>query len=173
MATIRHKKKTQKPRIVKKPKLKSYRRKIAVKDPALREHWKNGKLSQNYRELGLQAMALDVEVESSKPTVTMARIRRDESGNVVGIEEEEVVAVPQKPTDFVMAMEVDAAVSPPPKPVYLSEMEKKRLSQMIAKHGSDVEKIFWDKRLNIWQWSRGEISRRLAAFESLSGGNLG
>lgn len=47
------------------------------------------------------------------------------------------------------------------KPVqrHSSTSEREWLSQLVAKHGDDYEKMSRDRKLNVWQKTPGEIKR--------------
>lgn len=123
----------------------------------------------------------DAEKEQQKPKKlgkNQGRIIRDEDGNVVRVEyaknsdsedEEEdewngFEDDENTKTEVVKELEsyASTAVS---KPRWQSEREQDWISRLIDKHGEDYEAMFWDKELNIWQLSVGQIKRKIMKWK--------
>lgn len=106
-------------------------------------------------------------------------IERDEDGNVVNIvygksaeealnddeeEEEEFMGIEDTRTDIVKQLEAQAAV------VVRRERnqtgrEKEWVEALVQKYGKDYSKMVWDRKLNPFQQSAGDIKRRVEKWE--------
>lgn len=118
------------------------------------------------------------ETEKSKAPINSmqeGRIIRDDEGNVIGVEvnekkefddeeEEEWTGFQdqgeEEKTEVVRQLE-EAAKNGYSKPHVQSEREMDWAERLINKHGDDFEAMFWDKKLNIYQQSVGDIKRRV------------
>lgn len=150
-------------------------------------------LAQNYKRLGLVSRlnkrsggtekslasitaALKPAVSSTKLAPGEARIERDEDGNVVKIvygksaeealddademEEEER----DTKTNIVKALEEQASYTVK-RERSQSDREKEWVEALVQKHGHDYSKMVWDRKLNPYQQSEGDIKRRIAKWE--------
>ncbi len=159
-------------------------------------------LRQNYARLGL-VPSLDVRPDSggverapASNTVGgsgvrkgMARVVRDEQGNIVEIleadeeedeeetawgkplgksvaDEEEVetymppTAAGKKDNKVLSTLE-DMAAQAAPVERHTSSLEAQWLADLVAKYGEDTEGMARDRKLNIWQKTEGEIKRAI------------
>ncbi|EST09707.1 Ribosome biogenesis protein Nop16 [Kalmanozyma brasiliensis GHG001] len=160
-------------------------------------------LRQNYARLGL-VPSLDVrpdtggverapaapsasrEAEGEKPRKGMAKVVRDEQGNIVDIveadAEEEGETAWGKPLTSVADDEVetymptsgakkgenkvlasleDMAAQAAPVERHTSSLEAQWLQDLVAKYGEDTESMARDRKLNVWQKTQGEIKRAI------------
>ncbi|WVR07347.1 nucleolar protein 16 [Kwoniella sp. DSM 27419] len=119
------------------------------------------------------------EVEEA-PKVGFGRIIRDEEGNVVDIiideeddeqagdepshqafqDDEEEYAPVEGKTEVVRQLEALSAQSAPVNR-HTSTSERTWLQNLVDKYGDDVESMFRDKKLNVWQKTPGEIKRMI------------
>lgn len=163
-------------------------------------------LRQNYARLGLVA-SLDVrpdtggvekfpspctstaaaeKAEGEKPRKGMAKVIRDDKGNIIDIVEADAsdseetawgkpltsVADEQlvqdympaqkgtKPNPVVQELEEMAAKAEPVHR-HTSNFEAQWLKNLVQKYGEDTEKMARDRGLNIWQKTQGEIKRAI------------
>lgn len=112
-----------------------------------------------------------------------ARIERDEDGNVVNIvygktaeealndgddEEEEGEGEGEgdesRSTDIVKALEVQASFVAKIERSQ-SEREKEWVEVLVQKYGRDYSKMVWDRKLNPYQQTEGDIKRRVVKWE--------
>ncbi|KAI5820195.1 ribosome biogenesis protein Nop16, partial [Pyronema omphalodes] len=163
----------------------------------IEKNWdKTQTLSQNYTRLGLSSK-LNASAwcapESSaftpsapgKPLKKLqpgeAKIIRDESGNIVGVEhaptadealDEEWAGFEgeeAKPvTDVVRQLEAIAR-NEIKKERTQSEGEKEWIERLVAKYGRDYKAMARDKKANPWQQTEGDIRRRVAKWEQKHG----
>lgn len=113
-----------------------------------------------------------------------ARIERDDAGNVVRIvygaaagesatdseqdDEEEFKGFDQQEeptTEVVRQLEEMARNAPPPVPRVQSEREQDWIGDLVEKHGEDYEAMKWDKKLNVYQQSAGDLRRRILKWK--------
>ncbi|ANB13554.1 Nop16p [Sugiyamaella lignohabitans] len=150
------------------------------------EHWDSKlTLAQNYKKLGLTARlgrrAGGEEKEIRNTDSLNANESDDESeheleegeGRIVRHEDGSVTVEYGKPkddeeeaeheettTEVVQKLEALAA-SGITKPRVQSEREQDWISRLVEKHGDNYEAMFWDKKLNIYQQSIGDLKRRI------------
>lgn len=169
---------------------KTSHKKVPIQSNAvISKHWDPSlTLAQNYKKLGLRAKlgapsggseykkgAEDVNNGTlglvPTPKVQSGKIIHDEDGKVRveysqneededmskeeleewnGFEESDVV----KELKTLAANEVKV-------PRVQSDREADWVRRMVEKHGDDYEAMLWDKNLNIWQQSLGDIKRRV------------
>lgn len=152
-------------------------------------------LAQNYKRLGLvsrlnkrsggtekplasiaAAAASKQAASSTKLAPGEARIERDEDGNVINIvygksaeealndDDNDEVEEGETKTDIVKALEEQASYTFK-RERSQSEREKEWVEALVQKHGHDYSKMVWDRKLNPYQQSEGDIKRRIAKWE--------
>lgn len=135
----------------------------------------------------LSTPTTDLEVHRKQPKLgaNEARIERDEDGNVVrivygkaagedddddeeaedeegefhGFEEEE------PKTEVVKVLEKMAANAAPAVGRDQSDREQDWISLLVQKHGDDYEAMKWDKKLNVFQQSAGDLKKRVKKWK--------
>lgn len=156
-------------------------------------------LQQNYRKLGLRAKLGNPsggsekmftkdgvkDVEKTKDAFTKSsgvqegRIIKDDDGNVIRVEmvekkeyddedAEEWTGFEEDKTEVVKQLE-EAAKHGYSKPHVQSDREKDWVQNLIDKHGDDYEAMFWDKKLNIYQQTVGDLKRRVFKYKKANG----
>mmetsp|Transcript_79743 Transcript_79743/g.157974 ORF Transcript_79743/g.157974 Transcript_79743/m.157974 type:complete len:161 (+) Transcript_79743:52-534(+) len=50
-------------------------------------------------------------------------------------------------------------------PIKLNEEELPIITQLVEKHGDDYDKMHWDIKINIFQWTKAEIKKRVEAYK--------
>lgn len=105
-------------------------------------------------------------------------IERDEDGNVINIvygksaeealnddeEEEEFTGIEDTRTDIVKQLEAQAAVVVR-RERNQTDREKTWVEALVQKYGKDYNKMVWDRKLNPFQQSAGDIKRRVEKWE--------
>jgi nucleolar protein 16 len=166
--------------------IKTKHKKLTINNDIIAQHWdKSLTLVQNYKKLGLRSKLgsaaggsekiitnnlSDREGEQEIKSMSMAtkvvkegRIIRDENGNVrIEYDEEESASTGEnvEQSEAVKALEEHARTGIT-KPRVQSEREQDWVQVLVDKYGDDYEAMFWDKKLNIYQQSIGELKRRV------------
>lgn len=69
--------------------------------------------------------------------------------------------------EVIAQLEAVAAI-PKKKEIHrLNEVEVSRCAKLIAKYGDDYEKMMWDKKLNPFQLSPGQLRKQIAKYKEL------
>lgn len=141
----------------------------------------------NKRSGGIEKSLSSITTTVSRPAASNiklapgeARIERDEDGNVVNIvygktaeetlndgdeEEEEYEDEDEsRSTDIVKALEEQASFVAKIERSQ-SEREKEWVEILVQKYGHDYSKMVWDRKLNPYQQTEGDIKRRVAKWE--------
>ncbi|CBQ67457.1 conserved hypothetical protein [Sporisorium reilianum SRZ2] len=161
-------------------------------------------LRQNYAKLGLipsldvrpdtggvertsssTAAAASASVEGEAPRKGMARVIRDDAGNIIDIIEasadaEETPWGAPLPASIADSDHVDTfmpasrgaetkvlselesmAAKAAPVQRHTSTQESQWLADLVAKYGDDTEAMARDRKLNLWQKTQGEIKRAI------------
>ncbi|KAI9228175.1 MAG: ribosome biogenesis protein Nop16 [Piptocephalis tieghemiana] len=102
-----------------------------------------------------------------------ALVERDDAGNIVKVimgegeeeQEGEEVQYPKVPakTDTIREMEARAANGCRDERKQ-SDGEKEWIAKLIAKHGDDYERMFRDRKLNIYQQTVGQLRKRCKTY---------
>lgn len=66
---------------------------------------------------------------------------------------------------MVRQLEEMARNAPAPVPRTQSEREQDWLADLVEKHGEDYEAMKWDKKLNVYQQSAGDLKRRIMKWK--------
>ncbi|CDK25874.1 unnamed protein product [Kuraishia capsulata CBS 1993] len=94
-----------------------------------------------------------------------AKIVRDEEGNVLKVvygemEGDGIESSAEEKTEVVKQLEALSKISHK-KERHQSERETEWIAALVAKHGDDYDKMMWDKKLNPFQHSKGELKKRI------------
>lgn len=155
-------------------------------NPVVAAHWdKNLTLSQNYKKLGLTAklqkpaggVEKDVRVNdeiASQPikrsTIKEAKIVQNEDGStqiVYPSEDEDEVWTGfngEHKSEIIDQLKEYAAHGIT-KPRHQSEREQEWIADLVAKHGDDYKAMQWDRKLNVFQKSAGDLKRRIFKWQ--------
>ncbi|KAF2462177.1 ribosome biogenesis protein Nop16 [Lineolata rhizophorae] len=71
--------------------------------------------------------------------------------------------------DVLRKLEMRAASGVRKKPRHQSEREKAWCEALVERHGEDYRAMFWDRELNVWQQSEGDIKRRVKKWKESQG----
>ena len=147
-------------------------------NPVIAAHWdKSLTMAQNYRKLGLTSklqkaaggVERDVRKEDNTATkikstsVKTARIVKKDDGSteiVYDNEEEEWTGFDGETTDVVRELE-EYARHEVRKPRHQSAQEQDWLALLVDKYDDDYMAMQWDKKLNPFQKSAGDLKRRI------------
>lgn len=151
-------------------------------------------LAQNYKRLGLvsrlnkrsggiEKSLSSITAASSKPAAPStklapgeARIERDEDGNIVNIiygksaeealndDDDMEEEGEDESTDIVKALEEQASFAVATERSQ-SEREKEWVEALVQKYKRDYSKMVWDRKLNPYQQTEGDIKRRIVKWE--------
>lgn len=174
-----------------KPTRRRYKKQTKSRDvtsnPIMSEHWDhNLTLTQNYRRLGLasklqrHAGGLEKNLVASqkvpevqpigkgKPTVRQGRIVHDADGSshVEYYQDEQSDDEPEEwhgfadESDLVKQLE-DYAKQEVKDCRHMSTTEQSALKLLVDRYGEDYEAMQWDKKLNKFQHSAGDLRRRI------------
>lgn len=152
-------------------------------NPIIAAHWdKNLTLSQNYKKLGLTAklqkpaggVEKDVRIESEavytpikRSAIKEAKIVRNEDGSTEIVypneddEEEMWTGFNGEHKAEIISQLKEFAASGVTKPRHQSEREQDWIADLVAKHGDDYRAMQWDRKLNAFQHSAGELKKRV------------
>lgn len=151
-------------------------------NPVIAAHWdKNLTLAQNYKKLGLTAklqkpaggVEKDVRVQDeviSQPikrsTIKEAKIVTKEDGSteiVYASDDEDEVWTGfngEHKSEVINELK-EYAANGVTKPRHQSDREQEWIEALVAKHGDDYQAMQWDRKLNVFQKSAGDLKRRI------------
>lgn len=167
-------------------------------NPIIALNWdKKLTLQQNYKKLGLtaklgketggvekdltptplipdSATGIDFSPDEEDPYKIpkgKANIIRDDKGEVLkivyGLKEQVEAKDESKDFPVVKQLEELAAIKIV-KERTQSERENEWLSKLYAKYGDDYDKMKWDKKLNVYQQSPGDLKKRITKWKKLN-----
>ncbi|ODQ79698.1 hypothetical protein BABINDRAFT_161412 [Babjeviella inositovora NRRL Y-12698] len=123
------------------------------------------------------------EADPSTIPAGEARIVRDDEGEVVKIIYGTMAVSSQghnaskqdqdesTKTEVVKKLEELAATAYVKRERTQSERENDWCRSLHEKYGDDFDKMFWDKKLNVWQHSKGELRKKLTKWKKANGIN--
>ncbi|PRT52649.1 Nucleolar protein 16 [Wickerhamiella sorbophila] len=151
-------------------------------NPVIAAHWdKNLTLAQNYKKLGLTAklqkpaggVEKDVRVQDeaiSQPikrsTIKEAKIVTKEDGSteiVYASDDEDEVWTGfngEHKSEVINELK-EYAANGVTKPRHQSDREQEWIEALVAKHGDDYQAMQWDRKVNVFQKSAGDLKRRI------------
>ncbi|KAJ2467906.1 Nucleolar protein 16, partial [Coemansia sp. RSA 2322] len=101
-------------------------------------------------------------------------IERDDQGNVVNVimaaepadpldsDYEEAPTAPKK--EGARILEEYANTMDGPKERWMSVGERRKLQELVDKHGDNYEAMFWDKELNLHQLTKRQIQKKVLKY---------
>lgn len=120
------------------------------------------------------------EFDASKIPEGEARIKRDENGNVLEViygqmknsdtfegeqQDENQAEDESSKTEVVKQLEEIANAPRAKKERSMSSREEEWLERLYNKHGDNYRKMFFDRRLNIYQQSEGDLRKRIRGWK--------
>lgn len=155
-------------------------------NPVIAENWDSSlTLAQNYEKLGLASQSgnpagghpknSDVKSKTGilpiRVKTKQARIERLDDGTVRVIEEDAVdidePIAPVRPANEIAAKLEEMAARKVHKPVFnISEDQQRYLKVLVAKYGDDYKKMQWDVKLNPFQYSAGDLKRKVKKYQA-------
>jgi len=110
-----------------------------------------------------------------------AKILRDEKGEVIKViygkkkvsssDDSKDDDDKEEKTEVIKQLEAFAKSRAPPKERVQSEREQDWIKSLFEKHGDDYAAMMWDKKLNIYQQSSGDLRRRVLKWKKQNGIN--
>lgn len=131
-------------------------------------------------DINLEEVNSEGEYQEDKIPEGEARIQRDKNGEVIkvvygkmksgsGISNDESGPNSETVTETVKELEAFASRPMLKKERTPSTREEEWLERLYNKHGDDYKKMFFDKKLNIYQQSEGDLRRRVNKWKKRQG----
>lgn len=131
-------------------------------------------------DINLEEVNSEGEYQEDKIPEGEARIQRDKNGEVIkvvygkmksgsGISNDESGPSSETVTETVKELEAFASRPMLKKERTPSTREEEWLERLYNKHGDDYKKMFFDKKLNIYQQSEGDLRRRVNKWKKRQG----